>query len=108
MVAGGSLIRLCDSPAGQASPYASPVVPVDARLSLGIDTVGANLPLDSNICSSMLFDMELPSHDEHAPEDWEQIRRSVAMLSPGAWALTREDALEVLRALVACQRQPRS
>ncbi|MEM7337856.1 MAG: hypothetical protein AAF467_04350 [Actinomycetota bacterium] len=52
--------------------------------------------------------MKLPAYDEHAPEDWEQIRRSVAMLAPGAWAFTREDALQVLRALVACQRHPRS
>jgi len=37
-------------------------------------------------------------------EDWEQIRRSVAMLSPGAWAMRREQALVALGALVECER----
>jgi hypothetical protein len=31
-----------------------------------------------------------------SPEEWEQVRRSVAMLSPGAWALRREPALHAL------------
>ncbi|MEL7206751.1 MAG: hypothetical protein AAGK32_00705 [Actinomycetota bacterium] len=35
-------------------------------------------------------------------EDWEQVRRSVAMLPPGAWAMTREEALRALRSLVRC------
>lgn len=33
-------------------------------------------------------------------EEWEQLRRSVAMLSPGAWALKREPALAALDLLV--------
>ncbi|MEM9132520.1 MAG: hypothetical protein AAF962_00075 [Actinomycetota bacterium] len=33
-------------------------------------------------------------------EEWEQVRRSVAMLPPGAWALRREEALRALRSLV--------
>ncbi|MEM8926153.1 MAG: hypothetical protein AAGD35_21835 [Actinomycetota bacterium] len=35
-------------------------------------------------------------------EEWEQMRRSVAMLPPGAWALTREEALRALQSLVRC------
>ncbi len=43
---------------------------------------------------------------EDTPEAWEQIRRSVAMLTPGAWALRREQALEALTALItALHRQ---
>ena len=38
-------------------------------------------------------------------EDWEQIRRSVAMLTPGDWAMRREQALVVLGALVECERR---
>lgn len=34
-------------------------------------------------------------------EEWEQLRRSVAMLSPGAWALKREPALAALDLLVS-------
>lgn len=33
-------------------------------------------------------------------EDWEQVRRSVAMLPPGSWALKREQALQALGALI--------
>jgi len=33
-------------------------------------------------------------------EEWEQLRRSVAMLSPGAWALKREPALAALDLLL--------
>ena len=35
------------------------------------------------------------------PEAWEQVRRSVAMLAPGAWAFRREQALEALSTLIA-------
>lgn len=42
------------------------------------------------------FDHDLPT----SPEEWEQIRRSVAMLSPGAWALRREPALHALGLLI--------
>ncbi|MCP3989000.1 MAG: hypothetical protein GY724_07995 [Actinomycetia bacterium] len=38
-------------------------------------------------------------------EDWEQLRRSVAMLPPRAWALRREEALQALQSLVSCLRQ---
>lgn len=41
------------------------------------------------------------------PEAWEGVRRSVAMLSPGAWALKREQALAALGLLVALLRQAR-
>lgn len=34
-----------------------------------------------------------------AEEDWEQIRRSVAMLPAGSWAMRREQALVALNAL---------
>ncbi len=45
--------------------------------------------------------MEQPpvTHADTA-EDWEQVRRSVAMLPPGAWALKREQALRALAALI--------
>lgn len=47
----------------------------------------------------------LPDDDRpDTPEDWEQVRRSVAMLPPGAWALTREEALRALQTLVRCLR----
>lgn len=39
-------------------------------------------------------------------EEWEQLRRSVAMLSPGAWALKREPALAALDLLVSRLRAP--
>ncbi len=45
---------------------------------------------------------------EDTPEAWEQIRRSVAMLSPGAWALRREQALEALTALITTLRSQQS
>ncbi len=34
-------------------------------------------------------------------EEWEQVRRSVAMLPPGAWAMRREQALHALSQLLA-------
>ncbi len=34
-------------------------------------------------------------------EDWEQVRRSVAMLPPGAWAMKREQALTALGSLIS-------
>ncbi len=34
-------------------------------------------------------------------EEWEQIRRSVAMLPPGAWAMRREQTLHTLGTLLA-------
>ncbi len=34
------------------------------------------------------------------PEELEQIRRSVAMLPPGSWAMRREQALELLSNLI--------
>ncbi len=37
-------------------------------------------------------------------EHWEQIRRSVAMLPTGSWALKREQALEALSTLIASLR----
>jgi len=49
------------------------------------------------------------SSEDHEPgqgsEEWEQLRRSVAMLPPGAWALRREEALRVLHLLVASRRR---
>ncbi len=53
--------------------------------------------------------METP-HEQtpsDSPEDWEQVRRSVAMLSPGAWAMRREPALQALGLLVRYLRQAR-
>ena len=38
-------------------------------------------------------------------EEWEQVRRSVAMLPPGAWAMRREQSLHALAALLATLRQ---
>ena len=38
-------------------------------------------------------------------EEWEQVRRSVAMLPPGAWAMRREQSLHALTALVATMRK---
>lgn len=44
----------------------------------------------------------LPSNaDLTSPETVEQIRRSIAMLSPGAPALNREEAMKTLGALKA-------
>ncbi len=39
-------------------------------------------------------------------QEWELLRRSVAMLPTGAWALRREQALQLMSALLA--RQSRS
>ncbi len=41
------------------------------------------------------------------PEELEQIRRSVAMLPPGSWALRREQALELLANLIGRVRADR-
>lgn len=38
-------------------------------------------------------------------EEWEQVRRSVAMLPPGAWAMRREQSLDALAALLATLRR---
>ena len=46
-----------------------------------------------------------PSGRRETPEDWEQVRRSVAMLRPRAWAMKREEALEVLDVVVRCLRR---
>ncbi len=45
-----------------------------------------------------------PLNDTATPEAWEQVRRSVAMLPPGAWAMRREQALEALGSLVGALR----
>ncbi len=39
-----------------------------------------------------------------APEEWEQVRRSVAMLPPNAWAMRREQSLAALSSLIAALR----
>ena len=39
-------------------------------------------------------------------EEWEQLRRSVAMLSPGAWALRREPALAALDVVLGRREPP--
>ncbi|MEZ5340836.1 MAG: hypothetical protein R2706_05140 [Acidimicrobiales bacterium] len=41
---------------------------------------------------------------EDTPEAWEQVRRSIAMLAPGAWALRREQALQALSSLIVTLR----
>lgn len=47
-----------------------------------------------------------PSGDRpETAEEWEQVRRSVAMLPPGAWAMRREQSLHALAALLATLRQ---
>ncbi len=38
--------------------------------------------------------------DSKTAEDWEQVRRSVAMLPPGSWAMKREQALSALSSLI--------
>lgn len=45
-----------------------------------------------------------PLNDTTTPEAWEQVRRSVAMLPPGAWAMRREQALDALGSLVGVLR----
>lgn len=47
---------------------------------------------------------DTPLSDNTTPEAWEQVRRSVAMLPPGAWAMRREQALEALGSLVGVLR----
>ena len=47
-----------------------------------------------------------PSGDRpETAEEWEQVRRSVAMLPPGAWAMRREQSLHALAALLATLRK---
>ncbi len=41
-----------------------------------------------------------PTASPATAEDWEQVRRSVAMLPPGAWAMKREQALQALASLI--------
>ena len=41
------------------------------------------------------------------PESVEQMRRSLAMLAPKAWAMRREEAIEVLAVLCAALRDLR-
>ncbi|NNF54024.1 MAG: hypothetical protein HKN03_06215 [Acidimicrobiales bacterium] len=41
-----------------------------------------------------------PSPSPKTAEDWEQVRRSVAMLPPGSWAMKREQALQALASLI--------
>lgn len=48
-----------------------------------------------------------PPEVPQTPEYWEQARRSVAMLSPGAWAMRREHALQALGLLVTHLRLAR-
>ncbi len=45
-----------------------------------------------------------PSTRPSTVEEWEQVRRSVAMLPPGAWAMRREQALHSLGTLLAMLR----
>jgi hypothetical protein len=49
--------------------------------------------------------MTTPEQHDHSPESWEQRRRSIAMLPTGAWALKREEALEMLSTLVVSLRR---
>lgn len=44
-------------------------------------------------------------HRPETAEEWEQVRRSVAMLPPGAWAMRREQSLHALAALLATLRK---
>ncbi len=47
-----------------------------------------------------------PSGDRpETAEEWEQVRRSVAMLPPGAWAMRREQSLHALAALLTTLRK---
>lgn len=50
-----------------------------------------------------------PTNRPDAPpataEEWEQVRRSVAMLPPGAWAMRREQSLQMLATLLAALRK---
>ncbi len=41
------------------------------------------------------------SKNPKTAEDWEQVRRSVAMLPPGSWAMKREQALTALASLIS-------
>ena len=45
--------------------------------------------------------------DLSSPETVEQMRRSLAMLAPKAWAMRREEAIEVLAVLCAALSEVR-
>ena len=45
--------------------------------------------------------------DLSTPESVEQMRRSIVMLAPRAWALRREEAAEVLAVLLVALRELR-
>ncbi|MGF1595791.1 MAG: hypothetical protein ACFCVK_02510 [Acidimicrobiales bacterium] len=49
-----------------------------------------------------------PTSGDDLIEGWEQVRRSVSLLGPGAWAFKREQALQLLDALVAELRRRRA
>ncbi|MDA3038676.1 MAG: hypothetical protein O3C27_03945 [Actinomycetota bacterium] len=49
---------------------------------------------------------EAQTTPDNAPEQWEQMRRSVAMLAPGAWAMRREQALQTLTVLISALKRP--
>ena len=51
--------------------------------------------------------MMITHEDLTTPERAEQYRRSVAMLTTGAWALKREEALLVLDRLMSLLREAR-
>lgn len=42
--------------------------------------------------------------ETNTAEDWEQVRRSVAMLPPGSWAMRREQVLGMLEVLIQLLR----
>lgn len=43
--------------------------------------------------------------ETNTAEEWEQVRRSVAMLPPGSWAMRREQVLGVLEVLIGLLRR---
>ncbi len=43
--------------------------------------------------------------ERNTAEEWEQVRRSVAMLPPGSWAMRREQVLGVLEVLIDLLRR---
>lgn len=64
---------------------------------------------DGHVDVAGLVDQPVTGHHPSAfvgasPEDWEQVRRSIAMLRPGAWAMKREQALVALDFLVRALR----
>ncbi|MGI9595543.1 MAG: hypothetical protein ACR2QK_05260 [Acidimicrobiales bacterium] len=42
--------------------------------------------------------------ESNTVEEWEQVRRSIAMLPPGSWAIRREQALGMLETLIELLR----